>query len=219
MERNELKPIVEALLFVSGESLSLNRIYEVIGREYQQEIQEVLLDLRQDYGGVGRGLQIVEVAGGYQITTRVEMAPWIKGMEKTKTTNRLSRPGLETLAIVVYKQPVTRAEIEAIRGVDVAGVLKTLMERKLIKVVGRKEVVGRPIVYGSTQEFLQYLGLPNLSALPTLKEFSDLLESTEGAEIEAEGQALLAFEEIPVSDAERSQIEAQTETIPVPLSA
>jgi len=175
MENCELKPIVEALLFVSGDPLSVGRLSDVTGESNKDRLEKLIMELTGEYARANRGLQLVEVAGGYQITTRSEMAPWIKEMEKIKIASRLSRPGLETLAIVAYKQPITRSEIELIRGVDTAGVLRTLLERKLVKIVGRKEVAGRPIVYGSTREFLQYFGLPNLSALPTLKEFSDLL--------------------------------------------
>ncbi len=176
METHELKPIIEALLFVSGDPLSVDRLYEILGGVDRPRLASTVMALKEEYARVDRGLQVVEVAGGYQLVTRVEMAPWIKQMEKIKLSSRLSRPGLETLAIVVYKQPITRSEIEMIRGVDVSGVLRTLMERKLIKMVGRKEVAGRPMMYGSTREFLQYFGLPNLSALPTLKEFADLGE-------------------------------------------
>ncbi len=121
-----------------------------------------------------RGFHLVEIAGGYQFVTRSDLAPWIKEMERAKAAARLSKPGLETLAIVAYKQPVTRGEVEQIRGVDAAGVLKTLLDKKLIKIVGRKEVAGRPMLYGTTRTFLKYLGLPKLSALPTLKEFSEI---------------------------------------------
>lgn len=117
------------------------------------------------------------------------MAPWIKEMEKIKSAARLSKPGLETLAIIAYKQPATRAEIEQIRGVDAAGVLKTLMERKLVKIVGRKEVAGRPMMYGTTREFLQYFGLSDLTALPTLKEFSEVTGAEREGELPTEESA------------------------------
>ncbi len=176
MENHEIKPIIEALLFVAGDPISTDRLAEVIDGVEKDRILEQLFSLQREYLQSDRGLQIVEVAGGFQMTTRAEMAPWIRELEKIKTASRLSRPSMETLAIIAYKQPLTRAEIESIRGVDAAGVLKTLMERRLVKIVGRKEVAGRPLIYGTTREFLQYFGLPNLSALPTLKEFSSLSE-------------------------------------------
>ncbi|MBI3995955.1 MAG: SMC-Scp complex subunit ScpB [Nitrospirae bacterium] len=177
MEEHELTAVVEALLFVSGEPISLNRLAEVIEGADPDRIREALDRLRQNYDSAGRGLQIVEVAGGYQIATRSECAPWIRALEKIKTATRLSRSGLETLAIVAYKQPVTRGEVEAIRGVDSAGVLKTLLERRIVKIVGRREGLGRPMLYGTTTEFLQYFGLKDLSELPALKEFKEVAET------------------------------------------
>jgi segregation and condensation protein B len=177
MEEHELKPIIEALLFVSGDPISIDRLREVIGGVNKRQIELALEGLKKEYAESNRGLQVVEIAGGYQLSTRIEMAPWIKEMEKIKAASRLSKPGLETLAIIAYKQPATRSEIEMIRGVDVAGVLKTLMERKLVKIVGRKEVAGRPMMYGTTREFLQYFGLSDLTGLPTLKEFSEVADA------------------------------------------
>ena len=175
-------------MFVSGDPISIDRLHDVLTEVEKPRLKVLLEELKSEYAQSNRGLQVVEVAGGYQITTRIEMAPWIKEMEKVKAAARLSKPGLETLAIIAYKQPVTRAEIEQIRGVDAAGVLKTLMERKLIKIVGRKEVAGRPMMYGTTREFLQYFGLPDLTGLPTLKEFSEVVESAREGEISAEAQ-------------------------------
>lgn len=176
MEDHELKPIIEALLFVSGDPISIDRLRDVIGVG-RPELQAALEGLKKEYAEANRGLQVIEIAGGYQLSTRIEMAPWIKEMEKVKAASRLSKPGLETLAIIAYKQPVTRGEIEMIRGVDAAGVLKTLMERRLVKIVGRKEVAGRPMMYGTTREFLQYFGLSDLTGLPTLKEFSEVADA------------------------------------------
>jgi segregation and condensation protein B len=176
MEDHEIKPIIEALLFVSGDSISIDRLKEVLGGVEKDQIRGYLEALQAEYLHTNRGIQIVEVGGEFQITTRAEMAPWIREFEKIKTAARLSPASLETLAIIAYKQPLTRAEIEAIRGVDGAGVLKTLLERRMVKIMGRKEVAGRPLMYGTTREFLKYFGLANLAALPTLKEFSHLSE-------------------------------------------
>jgi len=177
MEEHELSAVIEALLFVSGEPIALDKLVQVLEGTGPDRIREALDRLRQGYDAAGRGLQIVEVAGGYQIATRSECAPWIKALEKIKSATRLSRSGLETLAIVAYKQPVTRGEIEVIRGVDSAGVLKTLLERRILKIVGRREGLGRPMLYGTTREFLHYFGLKDLSELPAMKEFREVAET------------------------------------------
>lgn len=177
MEEHELTAVIEALLFVSGEPISLDKLAEVLEETETDRIRQALDRLRRNYDAAGRGLQIVEVAGGYQIATRSECAAWIKALEKIKSATRLSRSGLETLAIVAYKQPVTRGEIEAIRGVDSAGVLKTLLERRIVKIVGRREGLGRPMLYGTTREFLHYFGLKDLSELPAMKEFKEVAET------------------------------------------
>lgn len=192
MEEHELTAVVESLLFVSGEPVSLEKLAEVLEGIEPDRIRESLERLRQIYDVPGRGLQIVEVAGGYEIATRSDCAPWIKALEKIKTATRLSRSGLETLAIIAYKQPVTRGEIEAIRGVDSAGVLKTLMERRIAKMVGRREGLGRPMLYGTTREFLQYFGLKDLSELPALKDFREVAESLPESESIAEPAADVA---------------------------
>jgi segregation and condensation protein B len=218
MEDHEIKPIIEALMFVSGDPISIDRLHAVLTEVQKPRIRALLEELRLDYAQSNRGLQVVEVAGGYQITTRIEMAPWIKEMEKVKAAARLSKPGLETLAIIAYKQPVTRAEIEQIRGVDAAGVLKTLMERKLVKIVGRKEVAGRPMMYGTTREFLQYFGLADLTSLPTLKEFSEVVEAEREGEIDTP-EAISEPREEPSTEtapSDSSEITAEAET-PEPL--
>jgi len=173
MEDSKIAAILEALLFVSGDPLSFDRIHQLIGGE-RERLMFVLLEMKKGWDQTDRGLSIIEVAGGYQMVTRPEVSPWVKALERVKITTRLTRPGLETLAVIAYRQPVTRAEVESIRGVDTAGVLRTLMERRLVKIVGRKEVPGRPIMYGTTRWFLEYFGLSDLTALPTLKEMADL---------------------------------------------
>lgn len=194
MEDHEIKPILEALLFVSSDPLSLDRMHTVLDRVEKSRIKSLLLQLEQEFMLSNRGFHLVEVAGGYQFVTRSDLAPWIKEMERARAAARLSKPGLETLAIVAYKQPVTRGEIEMIRGVDAAGVLKTLLDRKLIKIVGRKEVPGRPMLYGTTRTFLKYLGLPDLASLPTLKEFAEIADEADEAEA-----PMLPLGEVPPS--------------------
>jgi segregation and condensation protein B len=187
-----LKGIVEAVLFVSGEPLSMDRLQGVMEGVSRAELMSALRAVQADYTVEGRGLQVVEVAGGFQIATRPDCAPWIKRLEKAKAGARLSRSAMETLAIIAYRQPLVRAEIEQIRGVDTAGVLKTLLDRRLIRIVGRKDIPGRPIMYGTTKQFLQAFGLKDLGSLPALRDIKDLKEAEQfilpnvGPEAEAE---------------------------------
>ncbi|MDH4082061.1 MAG: SMC-Scp complex subunit ScpB [Nitrospira sp.] len=173
----ELQAILESLLFVSSESLSVVRITSVIGSATKVEVEEALRGLGQALEHEGRGVRLAEIAGGYRIVTKQEYASWIKRLDKAKTAAKLSRSALESLAIIAYKQPLVRAEIEEIRGVETSGVLRTLLERKLVRIVGRKEVPGRPIMYGTTKFFLEHFGLNDLSQLPPLREFTELGEA------------------------------------------
>lgn len=174
LEERELKAILESLLFVSADPIPLERFMVVLGTVSKSELRQALQSLREDFDREGRGLQMVELAGGYQIVTRAEHASWIKRLAKAKASPKLSRSAMESLAIIAYKQPIVRAEIEQIRGVEVSTVLRTLLERKLIRMVGRKDVPGRPIMYGTTKLFLQQFGLSDLSQLPPLREFKEL---------------------------------------------
>src|SRR5216117_388593 len=171
-----LKGILEAILFVSGEPLSLDRMLGVVEGVAREELMSALRALQADYAAEGRGLQLVEVAGGFQIATRLDCAPWIKRLERAKEGARLSRSAMETLAIIAYKQPLVRSEIEQIRGVDTAGVLRTLLDRRLVRIVGRKDIPGRPIMYGTTKQFLQSFGLKDLSDMPALRDLKELGE-------------------------------------------
>ena len=171
-----LQGILEALLFVSGEPLSVERLVSVLEGPARAEVVEAIRGLQSEYAREGRGLQVVEIGGGYQITTRPACAVWIKRLEKAKAGAKLSRSAMETLAIVAYKQPLVRTEIEQIRGVDTAGVLRTLLDRRLIRILGRKDIPGRPIMYGTTKQFLQAFGLKDLSELPALRDIKDLGE-------------------------------------------
>lgn len=174
LEQRELKAILESLLFVSAEPVPLERLMVALGTVSKSELKEALRSLREDFDREGRGLQVVELAGGYQMVTRLEHAPWIRRLAKVKASPKLSRSALESLAIIAYKQPIVRSEIEQIRGVEVSTVLRTLLERKLIRMVGRKDVPGRPIMYGTTKLFLQQFGLSDLSQLPPLREIKEL---------------------------------------------
>jgi len=171
MEKEQLKNIVETLLFISTEPLSLDKISELVDTEKNQ-VKEIIDELCKEYST--RGFQIQEIAEGYLFTTRAEYAPWIKKLYKDRITLKLSSAALETLSIIAYKQPISRAEIEEIRGVEVIAVLETLIEKKLVRVCGRKETLGRPLLYGTTNEFLKYFGLKSLSDIPALEEFKEI---------------------------------------------
>lgn len=173
--------ILEALLFVSHEPVTLDRLVATMGCVAKTEIRQALERLRTDLEQADRGLQLVELAGGFQLVARPDCAPWIKRFGKVKAAPKLSRSGLESLAIIAYKQPIVRSEIEQIRGVETSAVLRTLLERKLVRIVGRKEVPGRPIMYGTTKFFLQHFGLRDLSELPPLREFKELGESEQAS--------------------------------------
>jgi len=181
VRKEEVKRVIESLLFVHEHPLTVDNIVKIIGDQAgKKEIKETLMELLAEYQGMGRSFQLVEVDGGYQFRTKAAYARWIKNLRKVKPT-RLSQSALETLAIVVYRQPIVRAEIEHIRGVDSGWVLNSLLEKGLIKILGRKEVAGRPLVYGSSRRFLEIFGLRDLSALPTLQEL-DALRDKEGTE-------------------------------------
>jgi segregation and condensation protein B len=169
--------ILEALLFASETPLSLERIEELLDGYSKAEVSRSLADLQEQCRQPGRGIIMSEAAGGYRLTTKPEAAAWIQRLRGSKPT-RLSRAALETLALIAYKQPITKAEIETIRGVMVDGVLKTLVERDLVRILGRKPEVGRPILYGTSRSFLEYFGFKDLSELPTLKEIEALAPAT-----------------------------------------
>ena len=188
-----LKGILEALLFVTAEPIPVTRFLALLGAVTKQDVDLALASLAQDYEQEGRGLQLAEVAGGYRIVTKAEFAPWLKRLEKVKSPSKLSRSALESLSIIAYKQPIVRAEVEQIRGVETSGVIRTLLERKLVRIVGRKEEPGRPIMYGTTKFFLEHFGLRDLSQLPPLREFKELGESE---------QAMLPIDEVVAVDGE-----------------
>jgi segregation and condensation protein B len=160
------------------------RLKGIFEEATKEQIEAQLQALKADYEARDAGVMVAEVANGYQLATRPEQAVWVRKFKTVKVTTRLSRPALETLAIIAYKQPVTRPEIEAIRGVNIGGIVRNLMERRLVKIVGKKDVPGKPILYGTSVEFLQYFGLKDLSSLPTLREFQEL-DAAEDAMVEA----------------------------------
>ena len=182
-----LKLIVEALLFSSDRPLSPKEIRSWIPEATVSEVTSALQELVEEYEHLGRSFAIKEVAGGYQFRTHPMFAPFILSMLKT-TPSRLSRAALETLAIVAYKQPILRQEIERLRGVDVGGILRSLMEKGLIRIVGRKNLPGRPLIYGTTKKFLEVFGLKDLNSLPKLKEIKELAGHEQETHQEKEDQ-------------------------------
>jgi segregation and condensation protein B len=161
----EIRAQLEALLFASDAPLELPRLAEVLERP-EEEVLATIEALRETYAGPGRGLQLVEVAGGYRLVTRPELAPTLLRLQRLRLKTRLSRAALETLAIIAYRQPISRPEIEQLRGVGAESVLAHLLERRLVRVVGRKAAPGRPILYGTTRDFLEHFGLRDVEDLP-----------------------------------------------------
>ena len=201
IDARELKAILEAVLFVSPEPVPVARLMSILGTVSKAEVVQALGILTHDLDQDGRGIQLVQVAGGYRLVTKQEYGPWLKRMDKAKAAQKLSRSALESLAIIAYKQPLVRSEIEEIRGVETSGVLRTLCERKLVRIVGRKDVPGRPIMYGTTKFFLEHFGLQDLSQLPPLREFKELGES-EQALLPIEEESPVAVEISEPSDSE-----------------
>ncbi|MBZ0254092.1 MAG: SMC-Scp complex subunit ScpB, partial [Candidatus Methylomirabilis sp.] len=173
MENAELKRIVEALIFASDEPVTVDRLAKALDEPDKKIVRDLVHALRDEYEEEGRGFTLQEVGGAYQFRTRPAHAPWIQRMNQAKPA-RFSGPALETLSIIAYKQPALRQEIDDIRGVDSGGVLKSLLERHLIKIVGRKDVPGRPLLYGTTKEFLSLFNLKNLAELPSLRDLKEL---------------------------------------------
>jgi len=177
MTDQECVRILEALIFASDTPLPLKQILQILEPEGvdRQAVKRYIAELARSLEERSSALQVVEIAGGYRLITRKEFGKWIRKLSRPKKV-RLSAAALETLAIIAYKQPVTTPELEAIRGVNSSGVIKTLLERNLIKIAGRMDAVGNPMMYASTREFLEYFGLRSLKDLPTLKEFQELME-------------------------------------------
>jgi segregation and condensation protein B len=175
VDRNaELKAILEALIFASPDPLTPKAIGKLLDSEPKEDVEAALAELKQDYERPG-GLQLVEVAGGLQIVTRSDLHDWVRRLFNERTTQRLTVQALETLAVIAYKQPITAAEITEIRAVNTSGVLNTLLERHLIKIVGRKQVVGRPFLYATTKDFLIRFGLNDLTDLPKVEDMAEAL--------------------------------------------
>jgi segregation and condensation protein B len=169
MDEFDIKPILESLFFVSDSPIRLEALVEILPESNKEAILEGIRQIQAEYGDRCKGIELAEIAGGYQFRTKPGWAEWVNRLKKTKAV-KLSQAALETLAIVAYRQPVIRPAIEEIRGVDSGSVLHTLLEKGLVKIMGRKELPGRPIVYGTTRVFLELFSLNSVSDLPKLQE-------------------------------------------------
>jgi len=172
MERDEVKAIIENILLAADQPVNESQLKDLLAEGTEKSIlKSILEELMDEYKS--RNLQILQVAEGYQLCTRHDYSEWVRKFLKFDKTTKLSQPSLDTLAIIAYKQPLTRSEVEEIRGVDSSGVVRTLLEKKVISPGGRKKVPGRPIMYRTTRKFLEYFGLRDLSDLPTLEDFKE----------------------------------------------
>jgi segregation and condensation protein B len=193
----QLKQVLETLLFITDRPLGCDAIAKVTGVKDEARIGALVREIRQDLETRGSPLQVLEVAEGFQMATRTGHAPFVRRLFADKMTMRLSTAAHETLSIVAYRQPITRAEIEEVRGVEVIAALETLLEKRLVRVVGRKETVGRPLMYGTTPDFLRHFGLRSLEDLPPLESFTpeilpspagEVVLETAAAEVPAEAE-------------------------------
>ena len=179
MDQDNLKSAVEALIFASEKPITLEQIKKVLGNLDTLSVNKIIAELKNDYQAQNRGLRITEIAGGFQMTTCSNFAPFLKKLFKNRYSDKLSKPALESLAIIAYKQPLTRTEIESLRNVNVDGVMKSLIDKNLIRICGRKKVPGRPYVFGTTREFLEHFGLKSLADLPKMEDFTVLAQEKE----------------------------------------
>jgi segregation and condensation protein B len=179
---SELKNILETLIFISIEPLPFEKIRTLLTDFSQEEIKNNLEELVHDYAPESKGIQIVQVAGGYMFSTKKEYDPWIRQLLHVERKNRLSIAAMETLSTVAYHQPLTLAEISAFRGVDSSHSLKTLLQKRLVKIIGRKKTPGKPLIYRTSNRFLSYFGLESLKDLPSQDEISKILEETQDTE-------------------------------------
>jgi segregation and condensation protein B len=192
---DSLKAVIEALIYASPDPLTVRQLAKLLDGEPKDAVQDAIDALRKDYERQG-GLQMVEIAGGYRIVTRPELHEWVRKLFHEQTKQKLSVAALETLAVIAYRQPITAPEIAEIRGVNTAGVLSTLIERRLVKIVGRKPVVGRPFMYATTRQFLDRFGLKDLGDLPKVEDMADALgfEAPNGLTEGGGGETALPFD-------------------------
>ena len=213
MEREEVKAVIENILLAADQPVSDSQFKNLFADKVEKvALNSILEELMEEYKS--RNLQIIQVAEGYQLCTRNDYSDWVRKFLKFDKTTKLSQPSLDTLAIIAYKQPLTRLEVEEIRGVDSSGVVKTLLEKKVIAPGGRKKVPGRPIMYRTTRKFLEYFGLRDLSDLPTLEDFKE--NELEG-EISS-NQTILPFDELSDSDTKDEIFDSVSEELKSPES-
>src|SRR5436309_6574049 len=194
------KQILEAVLFASDVPVVLAVLVEVLEDKSPQEVRGLIAEMAEEFERGERGIVLQEIAGGFQILSRKECSRWVERMLRSRRKIRLSKAALESLAIVAYRQPITKVEVDSIRGVDSAGVLHTLLERNLVTIKGRSKGVGRSLLYSTTPEFLAYMGINELTDLPELKELAPLLEERE--RMADEGELPLEAGETPPADEE-----------------
>lgn len=185
-----LKEVIESLVFISLEPLSLEKIKSILTEFSEEEVEQAIRELLESYATDERGIQIIQAAGGYLFSTKPEHDAWIKRLIKIERKHKLSSASLETLSAIAYHQPITLAEVSAMRGVDAAHTLKTLLQKKLIKIVGRKKSPGNPLIYRTTDKFLTHFGLNSLKDLPTPEEISKILEEEKSFEEEEEQEEI-----------------------------
>ncbi len=173
---SDLKPIVEALLFVSDAPLTIDKLCDILVEYNRDDIRSAVVELQNDFKSSNHGIFLAEIAGGFQFRSRKEYADTIRRLTRNSAA-KFSKPALETLAIVAYRQPITRSEIEYLRGVESGGVLKTLLDKNLLRILGKKNIPGKPLIYGTSKTFLEIFNLKDLKSLPTLKEIQDLEET------------------------------------------
>ncbi len=208
-----IRSIVEAVLFTTEKPVMLDQIKDIIDGAQTAEIRDVIETMKKEFSQQKRGFLIVEIAGGYQILTNPDFAMYVKKFYRTKHKEKLSKPALETLAIIAYKQPVSRLDIELIRGVNSDGVVVHLLSKELIKIAGRKDVPGRPYLYGTTRQFLEYFGLKSLEDLPKLEDFSSLQELPENVDGQSQQQEASAGQGSPQNnDAQKETQETKNES-------
>jgi len=191
MDLSKAKSVIEAVIFAADRPVSVEQLAGVVDGLSNDTIAQLIREIQHDYDAAQRSFQIVEIANGFQMCTRSEYASWIKKFYTTEISSRLSVSALEALAIIAYRQPVTRAEVEEIRGVNSDSVIRTLLERNLIKVIGRKQAPGKPFVYATTTEFLMHFGLRDLSELPSVDEIERMLGASRKEEIRSEIRKVL----------------------------
>lgn len=186
MEENNLKSAIEALIFACEKPITTEQIKKVLGDLDAAAINRIIDELKHEYEAANRGIRLVEIAGGFQMVTNSNFAPFLKKLFKNRYSEKLSKPALESLAIIAYKQPLTKAEIESLRNVNVDGVMKSLLDKNLIRICGRKKIPGRPFVFGTTREFLEHFGLKSLADLPKMEDFTVMAQKTQEAANEIE---------------------------------